>query len=149
MRRPMRLSLAALVLLLVVLGAYTAYWLIVVQKIKNGFAAWAQAERAEKVDVSWQAIDVTGFPFACRIVLDAVVLRDDRVTPAPELRIPVVAGETRPWDFARWRLVAPEGLSAPLARAGERPAGRLSPRTAPEALTPAPPATATPPVRAQ
>jgi len=142
MRRPMRLSLAALALLLVVLGAYTAYWLIVVQKIKNGFAAWAQAERAEKVDVSWQAIDVTGLPFACRIVLDAVVLRDGRVTPAPELRIPVVAGETRPWDFARWRLVAPEGLSAALAGARERPAVRLSAQTAAGVLTTDPQAAA-------
>jgi hypothetical protein len=136
MRRPTRLGLAALALLLVLLGAYTAYyWLIVVRQIKDGFAAWAQAERAEKVDVSWQKIGATGFPFTCRVALDTVVLRDGRMTPAPELRIAVLAGEARPWDFARWRLAAPEGLSAALDGAGTRPPVKLTARTASGVLT--------------
>jgi hypothetical protein len=135
MRRPTRLGLAALAVLLVLLGGYTAYWLIVVQRIKDGVAAWAQAESAEKVEFSWQRIGAAGFPFACRIVLDTVVLRDGRVTPAPEFRIPVLAGETRPWDFARWRLAAPEGFSVVLAGAGARPPMKLGAQTAAGVLT--------------
>jgi len=45
MRRPTRFSLAAFALLLVLLGAYTAYWLIIVEQIKSGVTAWAQAEK--------------------------------------------------------------------------------------------------------
>ena len=36
MRRPTRFGLAACVPLLVLLGAYTAYWLIIVEQIKSG-----------------------------------------------------------------------------------------------------------------
>jgi hypothetical protein len=130
MRRSARLGLAALALLLVLLGAYTAYWLIVVERIKDGIALWAQTEKVEKVDVSWQRIVATGFPFAFRVVLNTVALRDSRVSPAPELRIPVLAGETRPWNFARWQLAAPEGLSAELAGVGARPPLKLAAQTA-------------------
>jgi hypothetical protein len=29
-------------------------------------AAWAQAERADKIEVSWHSIGVAGYPFAYR-----------------------------------------------------------------------------------
>jgi hypothetical protein len=126
MRRPTRFGLAAFVLLLILLGAYTAYWLIVVEQIKNGVTAWAQAERAEKIDVSWERIGVGGFPFACRVSLTTATLRDRRLSPAPELRLPMLVGEARPWDFANWRLDASEGLSAALAAGGARPPVKLT-----------------------
>ena len=129
MRRPMRLGLAACVLSLVLLGAYTAYWLIIVEQIKSGVTAWAQAERTEKIDVSWERISVGGFPFACRVSLKTATLRDRRLSPAPELRIPVLSGEARPWDFAIWRLAAPEGLSGALAAEGARPPVKLAARS--------------------
>ena len=115
MRRPTRFGLAAFALLLILLGVYTAYWLIVVGQIKSGVTAWAQAVRADKIDVSWEGIEVGGFPFSCRVSLKAATVRDHRLSPAPELRIPVLSGEARPWDFATWRLDAPGGLSAALA----------------------------------
>ena len=126
MRRPTRFGLAAFALLLVLLGAYTAYWLIIVEHIKSGGTACAQAERTEKIDVSWERIGVGGFPFACRVSLKTMTLRDHRLSPAPELRIPVLSGEARPWDFAIWRLAAPEGLSAALAAEGARPPVKLA-----------------------
>ena len=129
MRRPTRFGLAACVLSLVLLGAYTAYWLIIVEQIKSGVTAWAQAERTEKIDISWERIGVGGFPFACRVSLKTATLRDRRLTPAPELRIPVLLGEARPWEFAIWRLAAPEGLSATLAAEGARPPVKLAARS--------------------
>ena len=135
MRRATRLGLAVLIPLLVLLGAYTAYWRIVAGRIKDGFAAWAQTERSEKIDVSWQDIGVAGFPFGWRISLASMVLRDGRVTPPPELRIPALLASARPWDFATWQLAAPEGLSAALAGAGERPALKLTAHTAVGVLT--------------
>ncbi len=138
MRRPTRFSLAAFSLLLVLLGAYTAYWLIIVQQIKNGVTAWAEAERTEKIDASWEGIGVGGFPFACRVFLKTVILRDGRLSPAPEVRIPVLSGEARPWDFASWRFEAPEGLSAALAAGGARPPVRLAARNVAGVLTTGP-----------
>ena len=130
MRRPTRLGLAVVALLLVLLGAYTAYWLIVATRISDGIAAWAQTERAEKVDISWQKVGVNGFPFAWRVELENAVLRDGRLTPSPELRIPAVSATVRPWDFGSWQLLAPQGVSAMLAGGGERPPLKLAALTA-------------------
>jgi hypothetical protein len=126
MRRPPRLGLVVVALLLVLLGAYTAYWLVVARRITDGVAAWAQTERAEMVDASWEKIGVAGFPFACRVELENAVLRDGRLTPPPELRISALSASARPWDFARWRLMAPAGLSAVLAGGSERPPLKLT-----------------------
>jgi hypothetical protein len=135
MRRPTRFGLVVVAVLLVLLGAYTAYWLIVARQITDGVAAWAQTERAEKIDVSWNTIGVGGFPFACRVALETAVLRDGRLTPSPELRIPALSASARPWNFASWQLVAPEGLSAVLAGGGERPPLKLTAHTADGVLT--------------
>src|SRR5207253_7712642 len=128
MRRLTRFGFVALALLLVLLGVYTAYWLIVARQIKSGIIAWAQTERAEKVDVSWESIDVGGFPLACRVSLKAATLLDRRLSPAPELRIPILSGESRPWDFSRWWFEAPEGLSTVLPAGGARPPVTLAAR---------------------
>jgi len=135
MRRPTRFGLAVVAALLVLLGAYTAYWLIVARRVTDGIADWAQTERAEKIDVSWEKIGVAGFPFACRVAFENVVLRDGRLTPSPELRIPAVSGSARPWDFASWRLTAPAGFLAMLAGGGERPPLKLAAHTAVGVLT--------------
>jgi len=134
MRRPTRLGLAVVAVLLVLLGAYSAYWLIAAKRITDGVTAWAQAERADKIDVSWHSIGVAGFPFAWRLALDNAVLRDGRLTPSPELRIPTLSASTRPWDFASWRLLARTGWSAVLAGSGERPPLKLTARAADGAL---------------
>jgi hypothetical protein len=130
MRRPTRLGLAVVAVLLVLLGAYTAYWLIVARRITGGITAWAQTERTEKVDISWHKIGVAGFPLVWRVELDNAVLRDDLLTPSPELRIPVVSATARPWDFRSWQLTAPQGLSATLAGGSERPPLKLAAHTA-------------------
>jgi len=135
MRRPTRFGLAVVAVLLVLLGAYTAYWLIVARRITDGIAAWAQSERAEKIDASWQRIGVAGYPFACRVELDNAVLRDGRLIPSPELRVPAVSATARPWDFASWRLSAPAGLSAVLAGGGDRPLLKLAASAAAGVLT--------------
>ena len=82
MRRPTRLGLAVAAVLLVLLGAYTAYWLIVAKRVSDGVSAWAQAERADKIEVSWHSIGVAGYPFAYRVALEDAVLRDTRLTPS-------------------------------------------------------------------
>ncbi|HMD64313.1 MAG TPA: DUF2125 domain-containing protein [Stellaceae bacterium] len=130
MRRSTRLSLVILAALVAIAGAYTAYWFVVAGRIEEGVVDWAQSEQADKVEVSWQTIRVTGFPTAFRVNLDAAVLRDGAVTPSPELRIPMLSGTARPWDFADWRLAAPEGFTADVAAAGALAPAKLMAQTA-------------------
>ncbi|MBV8089759.1 MAG: DUF2125 domain-containing protein [Alphaproteobacteria bacterium] len=130
MRRRTFLGLAALGLLVVLLGTYAAYWLIAAGQVKDGFSAWAEAQRARKVDISWARIDISGFPLAYRVDLEKAVLHDGRVTPSPELRIPLLAASARPWDFANWQLTASDGIAASLAGAGERPPLKAVAKTA-------------------
>jgi hypothetical protein len=135
MRRRTLLGLAVLALPVVLFGAYAAYWLIVAGQVKDGVSAWALAQRARKIEVSWQKIDVEGFPFACRVGLENAVLHDGRVTPSPELRIPALDAAARPWNFTDWQLTAPEGMSASLPGAGERPPLKVAAKTAAGVLT--------------
>ena len=130
MRRPTRLGLAILAALVVIAGAYTVYWFVVAGQIKNSVDAWAQSERADRIDVSWQGVTVRGFPIAFRVELDRAALRDNAVSPSPELNIPIVSGTARPWDFADWRLRAQAGFSVELAGAGERAPVKLTARMA-------------------
>ena len=130
MRRRTLLVLAVFALPLILFGAYAAYWLIVASQVRDGVSAWAQAQQARKVDIAWQKIGVGGFPLAYRVEFDNAALRDGRVSPAPEVRIPTLFAAARPWDFVDWQLAAPEGLSAALAGAGGRPPLKVAAKTA-------------------
>jgi hypothetical protein len=129
MRRPTRLGLALAVLLLALFGVYSAYWLIAAGRIEDGVGLWAQSLRPQNLDLSWRAIRVGGFPFVFRVELDEARLRDGGGSPGGEVRVPLLSGSARPWDFLVWRLAAPEGLSA-TAGPADRPLARLSARAA-------------------
>jgi hypothetical protein len=130
MHGSMRYGLAACAALLVLLGAYGAYWLIAARGIENGIAAWPQSMRERGVDVSWRGMRVAGFPIQFRVDLQNAALRDRSIVPAPELRIPALSATAAPWDLYDWQLGAPAGLSADLAGAGGRPPLRLAAPTA-------------------
>src|SRR5215469_2414348 len=129
MRRRTLLGFAVLALPVVLFGVYAAYWLIIASQVKNGVSAWAQAQRARKIEASWQKIGVGGFPLAYRVELANAVLRDLRVAPPPELHIPALSAAARPWNFTDWQLTAPEGMSASLPGAGERPPLKAAAKT--------------------
>src|SRR5258708_36159490 len=118
MRRSTRFGLiAAAVLLLVAGGAYTAFWLITADRIKAGAAAWAESARAQQLDIAWQAIGVSGYPFAFRLELSAPSLRNISTNPPLELRAPVITATTRPWAYRVWRISAAQGVEAALGNA--------------------------------
>jgi len=126
MRRPTRLILAVVAALLVIVGGYTAYWFYAAGQIRDGIAAWAISAKVEKIDASWQRIHVGGFPTAFRVELEIAVLRDNAVSPSPEVQIRSLSGIARPWDFANWRLAAPRGFVGTLAGSGDRAAVKLA-----------------------
>src|SRR5262245_55608133 len=120
MRRPMRLGLAVIAVLLALFGAYSAYWFVIAGEIKAGVVGWAQSVQADKIDASWQRMRVTGYPFAFRVEFETAVLRDGAMSPPPEVRVPMLSGTARPWDFDVWHIEARNGFSTDLAGAGER-----------------------------
>ncbi|MBV9202153.1 MAG: DUF2125 domain-containing protein [Alphaproteobacteria bacterium] len=116
--------------LLAVAGAYTAYWFVVAGRIEGGVVEWSQARRADKIDISWQKLEVSGFPAAFRVAFAAAALHDGSVRPSPELHIPILSGTARPWDLADWRLAAPEGFTGDLAHTGAPATASLAVHTA-------------------
>src|SRR5260370_26790354 len=130
MRRSTRFGLVILTALLVVGGGYTAFWFLVARHIEEGVVDWALSQRADKIDLSWQNMRVSGYPAAFRVDLGSAGLRDGAITPSPELHIPLLSGTARPWDFADWRLAAPDGFTADFAAAGARTPAKLIAQTA-------------------
>jgi hypothetical protein len=116
MRRSL-LGLGVLVLVLL-LGAYAAFWWIVAGRIEDGVAAWAESLRRQNTELTWRTIRVGGFPFAFDIRLNDARLRNNG-KPGGELRAPAFSASAHPWDFHAWRLAAPDGLRAGVGPPGE------------------------------
>jgi hypothetical protein len=132
MRRSTRLGIAAAILLLLMLGAYTAGWFYVAGRVADSIGGWAEEMRAQNLDLSWRGIRVAGYPLAFRIELTEARLRDTASGPAGpggELRAPFLTGSARPWNFQVWLLSAPDGISG-AAGPADAPLARLTARTA-------------------
>lgn len=131
MRLATRLGIP-LVLLALLLGAYTLYWRAVADRLAPGVAAWAAKERAQRVDASWRKISVSGYPFSFRIRIQGARLADAALTPSPQVEIPALSAKASPWNLREWQLSAPKGLAAFLFGpeapkfSAARAAGRLS-----------------------
>jgi hypothetical protein len=135
MRRRTRLGLVIAILLLIAgIGAYTAFWFIVAGKIEDGLKEWAQSARDQKIEASWRGLRVSGFPFAFRVELTEAALRDEAINPPAEIRMPLLAGSTRPWRFRVWHLTAAHGLNVS-AGTEEKPVAKLTARAAQGAVS--------------
>jgi hypothetical protein len=125
-----RLALAVIALLLAVAGAYTAFWFFVAGRIEDGIRDWADSVKAQNIDATWRAVAVGGYPLAFRIELREARLREAANAPrGGEVRMPLLTGSARPWNFRLWRLSAPEGLTA-TAGPADAPAATLTARRA-------------------
>lgn len=78
-------------------------WLIVAQQIEERAHAWAEARRAEGYTITWQRLDVGGFPlrFALGFV-EPRITRNGWAAEAPRLE-----AHYRPWRADRIDLAAP------------------------------------------
>jgi hypothetical protein len=111
--------------LVIGIGAYTAYWWIAAGKIADAASDWARQAHERQLDVSWQAIRVAGYPFSFRLELTDAVVGDKAASPPTELRAPQISASIWPWNFHDISLGAPGGLAilvgptqTPLARLG-------------------------------
>jgi len=110
MRRSTLWRILAIVLVIGI-ALYTAYWWIAAGKIEEAAAQWRDAVRAQKLDVSWQAMRVTGYPFAFRLELTQAAVKNSATLPVVALQTPVLSATIRPWDFGAAWFDAPDGLA--------------------------------------
>ena len=102
------------VVLVIGIGVYSAYWWIAAGKIKEQARAWREAERAQKVDVTWQALRVAGYPLSFRLEASNFSLKDSASNPPLELAAPALSASLRPWNFHNFWFSAPDGVTVEL-----------------------------------
>ena len=124
MRRSTVFRLLAAVLVIGI-GAYSAFWWIAAGKIEDAATAWRDTAHQQKIDASWQGMRVAGYPFSFRLELADVSLIDGASNPPAELQAPILEASIRPWNLHAAWLAVPDGFSAtlgpkaaPLARLG-------------------------------
>ena len=128
MRRATILRLVGIVLV-VGIGAYTAFWWYAAGRIKLAAGDWARTAHDQQLDVAWQSIRVGGYPFAFRLELGDAVLTDKASNPSIELRAPELTASVSPWNFRAVQLDAPSGLNA-LAGSTDAPLATVAAATA-------------------
>jgi hypothetical protein len=111
MRRTTRLRLVIVVLLVILGGLYTAGWFVAAGRVESELSAWAEAQRARGLDLTWGTVGVGGYPLSFRVELSDVLLRDPPHWPGGEIRMPQVSGSAHPWSFRIWHVMAPIGFT--------------------------------------
>ncbi|HZD25805.1 MAG TPA: DUF2125 domain-containing protein [Alphaproteobacteria bacterium] len=79
--------------------AWTGYWFYAAHRVEDGVEAWAAHQRAQGMQVSWEGLKVSGFPFRIRVDVAAPHLAWPREPGAPEWRSPHFAAIVQPWYF--------------------------------------------------
>src|SRR5580692_4762178 len=98
MRRSTVFRLLAAVLVIGI-GAYSAFWWIAAGKIEEAATAWRDTAHQQKIDASWQGMRVAGYPFSFRLELADVSLIDGASNPPAELQAPILEASIRPWNL--------------------------------------------------
>lgn len=68
MRLSRRLALASSLILAVAAAGWTGAWFVAARTVERGIHDWAEAQRAQGMDVRFAALSMEGFPFAVRAV---------------------------------------------------------------------------------
>ena len=103
-RRPVLWSLAALVVLI---GAYSAAWLVLAERTTAYVDARATMQRARGYDVRWAAMDVGGYPFALDVQIERPSVRADNAQSGWHWTTDRVQLHTRPWRWFDYDVTAP------------------------------------------
>ena len=97
-----RALIGPIVLVLLVVAGYPAYWFYAKGIAEDAFARWVEARRAEGYEVAHGPAEVGGFPMLIRLrVPDPAIAAPDRRW---RWRGAAARLEMQPWDFHRYRL---------------------------------------------
>ncbi len=102
-RRPVLWSLAALAVLI---GAYSAAWLVLAERATAYVDAWATMQRARGYDVRWAAMDVGGYPFALDVQIERPSVRAEPAQSGWHWTTDRVRLHTRPWRWFDYDVMA-------------------------------------------
>ena len=102
--------------LVIGIGVYSVFWWVAAGKIEDAVTTWQAAEREQKLDVSWQAMRVAGYPLSFRLELSGVALKDGAMNPPADLQAPTLSATIHPWNFRAAWFAAPDGLDATLGQ---------------------------------
>jgi hypothetical protein len=104
-----RVVLSAFLVLLAVVAGYTAYWLILADRLRDGIGPWADLQRAQGYTLRWESLEVDGYPGVFRLRFGRATAIGNRQLPL-EIAAPELSGEALPWDLQRWWVSAPQGI---------------------------------------
>ncbi len=99
-----RTAVLAVLAVIVVAAAYSAYWFVAAGWLRDGVDAWSEARRAEGLAVERQGLELSGFPFRLVAEIAAPKIERPRAWSWSAERLVIVA---RPWSFGQLRLVLP------------------------------------------
>lgn len=103
-----RLLIAFTALLVLLAGAYSAYWFIMADRLRDGIAGWAAAESRRGTEVNWTSFTLGGFPFAFRASFEAPSIRADGAATPLAWQSGHLVLEALPWDLRTIRFKAME-----------------------------------------
>jgi len=110
----MRRKVLVLFLLLALLGGgYTVYWVVLAHRIEAGLGPWQEAQRAQGLAVEWESVALAGFPTAFRLRFRVASAQGEKPTHFTAAA-PLVLAEARVWDLQHWRVSAPNGATMTL-----------------------------------
>jgi hypothetical protein len=92
--RPRLLIPAAL--LLILLAAYTGWWLYAARQVQSGIESWASDLRARAGFAAWRDLEVGGFPLWLRTQANGVEIR---LPEGLDWRGAAVSASARPWNL--------------------------------------------------
>ena len=97
-----RALLLAVFALILLAGAYAAYWVYAAALLEDGFADWRKARQAQGYTVNHGAVSVTGFPMALRLTAADPAIADP--TRGWSWKGRRVSHEIAPWNWYWTRL---------------------------------------------
>lgn len=113
-----RIALSLFLLLVATAAGYTVYWFHLAHRLEAGIGPWAQSQRARGYTLRWEGVAVEGYPVAFRLRFRRAAASSDNLLPLA-IAAPTLLAEARPWDLQRWRVSAPEGVSAEAPSEGD------------------------------
>ena len=111
--RMRRIVLWAGGLAVLVAAAYTGYWYYLVGIIQKEMGPWVDAQRAEGLDIKWNAVKIGGYPFAVRLRFDGFDVAAAKPLPY-QMHAADISFSSAPWDLRHWHFSAPDGARVEL-----------------------------------
>ncbi len=107
-RRPLRILGIALAVVVVLVAAYGAYWMVLSSQLEAGIRRWIAEREAEGYRIGYASLARGGFPRTAQVVMTAPAV----TAPSEDARGPT-SPDTVPWTWSTTRLIVAIDLFNP------------------------------------